>query len=174
VSHTFEKTQGRLGLQRPRQRDLKPLPKADPSVPRRGAKRPHRPANQALFVELRREAARAGVSDASVLARRALQLFRAGVKEHGITGLTARAHLLGWALQTAMAHMLTLQAASTGLGTDRGLELTERAGKAQGRAERSWVAAVSAAGLLSGNRAGASSEELVALMHAAGTPRDRS
>lgn len=105
-----------------------------------------------MFARATAMATQAGVSslEGAELARVALRLFRAGRRELGSDSLTAAVHLFGWALQCAVAQRLTLEAGQVGLGTDRGVDMLERGGMAQSRAERSWIAAVNAAGLLDG------------------------
>lgn len=167
----IEQSNGKPRLQGERARDLKAPPEPGSSSARSRRHRPHRPAHQSLFAQVRAEAASEGVGDAPVLARRALSLFRAAAKEHGSASLTVRAHLLAWALQTAVAQLLTLEAGRAGLGSELGLKLVERAGKCQGRASQAWVAAVSAAGLLDGRQGVESVEDLAALMREAAKPR---
>lgn len=89
----------------------------------------------------------------SQLAREALRLFRAFVRELGTASPTARAHALAYAMQHAAAQRLTFAADAAGLATDRGLALLEQAAKCQGRSERSATAAIALAGLLGKPRA---------------------
>ncbi len=60
------------------------------------------------------------------------------------------AHLAAWAWQHVTAAHLGVLAAEAGMSTRDGRELTREAQVAAGRAERSWTAAVAAAGLLRG------------------------
>lgn len=167
----IERQHGQQRLQGQRARELKPPPGPARSAPNGKRARPNRPAFRSLFAEVRAAAASEGVGDAAVLARRAMSLYRAAAKEHHTTSLTARTHLLGWALQSAVAQHLTLRAGGAGLDTEHGLRLIERAGKCQGRASQAWVAAVSAAGLLDGSQPTSTADQLAALMREAGQPR---
>lgn len=88
--------------------------------------------------------------EAATLACDALRLFRAFIRElGGPASPIVRSLALGYALQHVAGARLTLAAAEAGLATDEGARLLERAAKAQGRAERSAVAAATFAGILS-------------------------
>lgn len=142
-------------LQPDQRRDLKPVPRGATVGKKRNKKRPHRSAKRSLLAQVRAQAeqlaADAGAGknvDGQQLARDALRLFRAGKREVCTDSPIAMSHLLAWALQSSAAQRLTLEASKAGLGTDRGARLLQQAAKAQGRAERSSVAAASFARLL--------------------------
>lgn len=175
---TFERSHDKPRLQRPKLRDVSTPPSAA-RKPRRAEKRPHRSANRSL-VSLARQAAGEAVgthgSDVatppapSQLAREALRLFRAFVRELGTASPTARAHALGYAMQSAAAMRLTIAADAAGVDTERGLLLLEQASKCQGRAERSATAAIALAGVLDRPRK-PSDGNLADLLREAAKPR---
>jgi len=157
---TFERSEGKPRLQRARLRDVSTPLSAD-DKPRRIERRPHRTANRSLLLMARQAAGEAMGSVGSdletppapsQLAREALRLFRALVRELGTSSPTARTHALAYAMQTAAAMRLTIAADAAGLDTQRGLELLEQAAKCQARAERSATAAIALAGLLKSSR----------------------
>lgn len=141
-------------LELTRARDLAPLPIDAGATPGRAERRPYRSSRHAVLATLRAAQAGAQGAEAAALARRALCVYRGAVRELGaaaaVRGPTIHAHLLAHATQAVVAQSLTMLAAAAGLGTDRGLALLAEAQRAQGRAERSWVAAVAASGLLRG------------------------
>lgn len=152
----IENDQGKKRLQRPKLRDVSRPPSAD-ARPRRTEARPHRTANRSLLALARHAAGEALGSigsehatppEPSQLAREALKLFRAFVRELGTASPTARTHALAYSMQSAAAVRLTIAADAAGVDTERGLQLLEQAAKCQGRAERSAVAAITLAGLL--------------------------
>ena len=153
----IENDQGKKRLQRPKLRDVS-LPGSGANKPGR-AERRHRAANRSLLLQARTLAGKLGVGSVGVgddvapegaqeLAREALRVFRAFVKELGTASPTARSHAFAYAMQSAAAQRLTFAAAAAGLDTPRGLQLFEQATRAQGRAERSAIAAITLAGLL--------------------------
>ena len=157
---SIQNSKGKPRLQRPRLRDAS-KPSHDADKPRRTERRPHRTANRSLLAAARHAAGevvgsdgfdRATPSEPSQLAREALRMFRAFVRELGTGSPTARAHALAFAMQHAAGQRLTLAADAAGLDTPRGLALLERASQCQARSERAATAAIALAGLLDGRR----------------------
>jgi hypothetical protein len=146
----FQRSHDAERLHLPQLREAKP-PAAAPGT-RKASKRPAKAARASLTARLRQAAAEGlgGNEAAGELARDALKLYRSATRELGSDSPMVHTHALGWALASVLSQQLALQAAAAGLGTAQGLQLLERSAKAQGRAERSVVAALSIAGLLGG------------------------
>ena len=150
---TFERDNHKPRLQRAKLRDVS-LPTGTESEPGRARKRAYRSSRHATLATLSRAQSGADGAQAAELARRALCVYRGAVRELGVAaatrGPTVHAHLLAFATQHVVSQRLTMLAAAADLGSDRGLALLGEAQRAQGRAERSWTAAIAASGLLRG------------------------
>lgn len=179
---SVERSHGKTRLRPRTLRALKAPPSLAGGEPRPAHARPHRTARRSLLATVRAAAEQEvggtvvdgrAPSEAAELAKQALRLFRAGKREIGSDSLTACTLLLAWAMGSAVAQHLTLAGAVAGLSSDRGLALLERAAKSQGRAERSWCAAITAAGLLDGRReTGIAPQDLARLLREAAKPRE--
>ena len=149
---TTERSHGKPRLQRTRLRDVS-LPARTAAKPSRRRERPFRAALRALMATLRAAGAAGATTtpETTELVRESMRVFRGVLRElDGTRSPSARAHALAFVVAMTAAQRLMIAAIEAGVATDRGLELLDRAQRAQGRAERSWTAAVAAAGMLRG------------------------
>lgn len=149
----IQRSHDRPRLQVARADELK-LPTGTACAPASTDRRPYRSSKHAVLSTLQRASAGAQGAEAATLARRALCIYRGAVRELGgvaaAQGPTVHAYLIGWATQFTCSQQLAALAAAADLGSERGLALLAESQRAQGRAERSWTAAITAAGLLRG------------------------
>lgn len=155
---SIERSHDRKRLQLARTRQIA-APKADASGSAGDGRGPFRRTRRQLTATLRARVA-AGVGsalgaaatpqDGAQIARTALSLYRAGVRELRTSSPIALSHLLRWAIGTATAQHLALAAADAGPPTERGRQLLELSMRLEGRAERASVAALTMAQALSG------------------------
>lgn len=154
-------------LERDRLRALKPVRAAAGSGDARRREEPFRRSLDALLATLRR-ARRSGNSEAAALATRTLSVYRGCLRELRLKpSPSVSAHLLAFAQQHVMAQHLGVLAFEAGLGTsDRALALAGEAQRAQGRAERAWVSAIAAAGLVGRRTPGDANTALARILSA--------
>jgi len=178
---TIERSHNKPRSTRPRLRSVR-LPPSSDGEPQVDAKRPHRAPKRALLAPLRAYVARevdgalgttAAAPAGAEVVQLALTLYRSARQELSAHSPIVVSCVLRWAVQTAIGQHMTLAAANAGPASELGQRLLDRAGVCESRAERSIVAAVGLANALAGKRSD-STDDLAALMHAAGTPRDRS